>query len=385
MPANALFDTRFLNSARIQRILEIAGSTLERERPLTFLDRLNLVNANDDELFGRFTARSFAADIIADGQKAVVYEGGKVDIIVSALANIKEGQNLSQATLNLLSRLSQNNGRAVEEDQLFDWETRFGENLLQGVREAMNEMACAMMIDNYAYNRWGVILSGATWGMPANLKATVNPAWSLDAGVTSNAANAHPVQDIFAMDIVDQANYGFGPFTRVTMSTPAFFRMIETDEFKAKMTAFTGLNFALPAAASLTNDRGRMLEVAGRVLEKEVIIDDKVVRRQSADGTQPAPTRVLPVNKVLLDRTSNGPREWDFGNGEVTESVVASLLGAPVLGQNPRLEIGGAFGPLGYYTAQSADLNPPGVNGWAVARGWPRKHVFECSAVLTVW
>jgi hypothetical protein len=78
--------------------------------------------------------------------------------------------------------------------------------------------------------------------------------------------------------------------------------------------------------------------------------------------------------------------EWDWGNGVVTESIVSSLIGAPALGEAPaRLDLGGSYGPLGYYTAQSPDMNPPGVNGWAVARGWPRKHVLESSAVLTVW
>jgi hypothetical protein len=383
MPANALYDTRFLNSARIQRIIETSGSELEKNRPLTFLDRLSLVNATDDELFGRFTSRTFAADVITDGQKAVVYEGGKVDLLLNTLPNIKIGRNLDQAAINLLNRLMQF-PRAADEDALFDWETRFAENLLQGVRERMNEMACSMMLDAYSYSRFGVILAGATWGMPANLKATVSPAWSLDAGVTSNAANAKPVRDIFAMDRVDEANYGFGPFTRATMSTTAFFRMIETDEFKAKMQSITGLNYALPAAAVITEDRDRMLEAAGRILNKTITIDDKVIRTQSTAGAQTT-TRVLPENKVLLDRTNNGPREWDFGNGVVTESIIAALLGAPVVGENPRFDTGGAYGPLGYYTAQDEQMNPPGVNGWAVSRGWPRKHALECSAVLTVW
>lgn len=381
--AVTLFDNRFLNSVRLQRIIEAAGPILERERPLTFLDRLNLVNAADDELFGRFTSRIFAADVIADSQKAIVYEGGKVELFLTTLPNIKIGQNLSQATLNLLNRLMEV-PRATEEDALFDWETRFGETLVQGVRDRMNEMAAAMMIDAYSYDRWGVKLAGATWGMPANLKVTVSPAWSLDAGVTSNVANAKPLRDIQQLDLVDADNYGLGPFDRITMSSTAFHRMIETTEFQTKATAFTGLNFALAAAAFLTDDRTRMLELAGRILGKTIILDDKTIRTQNAAGTQTT-TRVLPANKVLLDRTSNGPREWDFGNGVVTESIVSSLIGAPVLGENPRMDLGGSYGPLGYYTAQAPDMNPPGVNGWAVARGFPRKHAFECSAVLTVW
>jgi hypothetical protein len=383
MPAG-LYDLRFLNSARLQRILEQAPAILERERPLTFLNRLNLINATDDELFGRFTSRLFAADVIADGQKAVVYEGGYVDLYLTSLANIKMGRNLDQAALNILNRLAQF-PRAQDEDAWFDWELRFAEVLLQGVRERMNEMACGMMLDAYSYDRFGVKLTGATWGMPSNLKVTVSPAWSLDAGVTSNAANAKPVRDIQLLDQVDADNYGLGPFDRMTLSWTAFSRMVETDEFKAKAAAFTGLYFALGATAFPTEDRERMRQLASRILGKEIVIDLKTVRTMSAAGVQTT-TRVLPVNKVLLDRASNGPRDWDFGNGVVTESLVAELIGTSVIGANPRmLGTGGAYGPVGYYTPQTADLNPPGINGWAVSRGFPRKHNLYSSAVLTVW
>ena len=385
MATGTLYDSRFLNSVRIQRIIETAMATLERERPLYYLDRLGLVNATDDELFGRFTSRVFAADILADGQKANVYEGGKVDLIISSLANFKVGLNLDQAALNLLQKLS-TIPRAQEEDAWLEWEMRFAETLLQGVRDSMNEVACAMMIDAYSYDRFGVKMSGATWGMPSNLKVTVSPAWSLDAGVTSNAANAKPVRDMQQLDLVDADNYGLGVFDRVTMSSTAFHRMIETTEFQQKAAPFTGLYFALAAGTGFsTEDREKMRQLAERVLGKEIVIDNKTTRRQNADGTQTT-TRALPANKVLLDRKSNGPREWDFGNGVLTESVVAEMLGrAPTLGRNPRMSVGGAYGPLGYYTLQSPDLNPPGVNGWACTRGWPRKHILESSAVLTVW
>jgi hypothetical protein len=382
--ATTLYDLRFLNSVRLQRILEQAPAILERERPLTFLDRLTLVNATDDELFGRFTSRLFAADVIADGQRAVVYEGGKVELVLTSLANIKMGQNLDQAALNILNRLAQL-PRAAEEDAWFDWELRFAETLVQGVRERMNELACGMMLDAYSYDRFGVKLTGATWGMPANLKVTVSPAWSLDAGVTSNAANAKPFRDIQRVDQVDADNYGLGMFDRMTMGWTAFSRMIETDEVKSKLTAITGLNFALAPAAFMTEDRERMRQLVGRALNKEIVIDLKTIRTQAADGSQTT-TKVLPENKVLLDRTNNGPRDWDFGNAVVTESLVADMVGNTILGQNPRmLGTGGAYGPLGYYTPQDPGLNPPGVNGWAVMRGFPRKANQYCSAVLTVW
>jgi hypothetical protein len=47
--------------------------------------------------------------------------------------------------------------------------------------------------------------------------------------------------------------------------------------------------------------------------------------------------------------------------------------------------LGGAqYGPIAYATPADANLNPPGVVYWGVARGFPRKHLLQASAVLTV-
>jgi hypothetical protein len=221
--------------------------------------------------------------------------------------------------------------------------------------------------------------------VPSNLNVTASPAWSLDSGVTSNAANAKPIRDIMNLDKVDEDNYGLGPFDRITMTTPAFDMMIGTDEFKAKLTAFTGLNFALSATAVLSEDRARMKDIVGRVLNKEIVLDNKTGRTQAEDGSISATSRILPNNKVLLDRTSNNPRDWDFGNGVVTESLVATLLGSPTLGENPALTSGGAYGPLGYWTPQDGQLNPPGAIAWGVFRGFPRRHNPRCAATITIW
>ncbi len=75
----------------------------------------------------------------------------------------------------------------------------------------------------------------------------------------------------------------------------------------------------------------------------------------------------------------------DWGNGIVTETIVAGVMGAPIIGDNPVFSMGGGYGPVGYYTPQAANLNPPGINGFAVVRGFPRKHVAESTAVLTAW
>jgi len=377
-------DNRLLNSLRIQRIIETRASQRERLRPLTFIDRLDLVNAMDDEIMGRATFKQLTADIIADGQKALVYESGAVELITNQLANIKIGQNVNQAQLNLMERLTNGPARAVEEDAFLTWEQRFGENLVQAVYERLNMMACAMMIDSFTYNRWGLNLTGFSWGMPSNLKVTVSPLWSLDGGTTANVANARPIRDILNMDRVDADYYGLGPFDRVTMSNKAFDIMTQSTEFLQRAQLFTGTGFTLGTNALNIEARELMRGLMGRILNKEVVIDDKTYRTANNAGAT-STTRVLPENKVLLDRTTNGANEWDWGNGVVTESIVAQLIGNTTLGENPAFRPGGSFGPLGYYTPQDVNMNPPGVNGWAVCRGFPRKHVPECSAVLTVF
>jgi peroxiredoxin family protein len=380
-----LLDNRFLNSARLQTIIETRASDLERMRPLTFLDRLTLVNAEDDDITGRFTARQVMADLIGDDQEAVVGEGGRVELVVTALANIKRGQNVSQSQLNAMERLRRGQARAAEEDALFDWEQRFVEWLLQAVRERMNQVACAMMLDTLSYDRMGLKFAGVTWGMPANLKVTVSPLWSLDAGANPTTANAKPIRDILNMDKVDADNYGAGPFDRITMSTQAFDLMTQTDDFRNRASLYVDAGFALSAGMLAVEDRDMMKNLMGRILGgKEIVIDDKTSREEINAGTTTS-ARVLPANKVILDRKSNGAREWDWGNGVVTESIVAGLIGDVTLGENPRMAEGGAYGPLAYYTAQNPSLNPPGVNGWAVVRGFPRKHDVECQAVLTVF
>jgi hypothetical protein len=378
---NGLTDQRFLDSARLRRIFELAGPRLERTRPLTFLNRLGMVNAADEDLVGKFTSREIAADIIADNQEANVYEGGKVDLVTTSLPNVKIGRGLDQGTINRLARLEEF-PRTQDEDAQMDWETRFAETLLMGVRDRLNYMACAMMLDNFDYSRWGIKLVGASWGMPSLLKVTPSALWSPDGGATANAS-AKPISDILKFDRIDADNYGLGKFDRVTMSSQAFDIMVQTDDFYKRAALFTGQAFAPTAGVLELEARTDMVNLAGRILRKEIVLDDKMIREKAAEGTMTT-TRVSPANKVLLDRAGNGSDDWDMGNGIVTESLVAKILGAPMLGDTSDVVAGGMYGPVGYYTGRPT-LNPPDLTGWAVSRSFPRKHNDFCSAVLTIW
>jgi hypothetical protein len=385
MPAG-LYDSRFLNSANLQKIIEVAASRLERERPLTYIDRLSSVNATDDEITGRFVTKLLAADVLAPDGKAMVYEAGQITLFVDQLAKLKFGRNFSENQLQQLDRLRHGLARRVESDAWFEFEMNFGANLLHGLRMRQNQLACAMMTDSLTINRLGLQLSALTWGMPNLLKVTVSPAWSTDGGTTSNVAAAFPVRDILTLDRVDADNYGLGPFDRVTMSSQALDIMTQTDDFRNRVSLYTGLAFPMAAGMLPKENRGAMIKLLSAALEgKEIVIDDAQIREQAADGTT-ATTRYLPANKVLVDRQSNGAQEWDWGNAILMESLVAELsAGGTVIGENLRMLAEGSYGPLAYYTAADAQLNPPGVNAWICSRGFPRKFIPEASAVLTVW
>jgi hypothetical protein len=373
----ALTQDRLLSSVRFNRIVGRLAAVLDVERPLNFLARVPLTPAFDDELTGRFTGRVLAADIVADDQEALVNESLSLDVVTHAAPNVKLGERLGQKLLTRLKQWEQGLYRNVQgENALADWENQLADKLVLGVRQRLNAMAAAMMIDSFSYDRFGVKLSGATWGMPPDLKTTVLIAWT-------NPTTATPISDILGVDAYTRVKYGI-VYDVVTMSTADFQLMIATTEFANKATLNVGgaAAFLLTPAALKTASIPDMLNLAGRILNKDIVLDDTTFNERSAAGTL-SQSRALPLGKVLLSRKEdegNG-RAYDMANGMVTETMVADMAGASSM-------VGGglpadAFGPIGYFTARP-DLNPPDVVCWAVARAFPRKFVPESTAVLTV-
>jgi hypothetical protein len=373
--AVGLVDARFLDSARINRVVQTLASSLEVQRPLVYLDRLNLNPADDDEILARFTGNIIAADIIADDQEAVVQDSGKVELSVHAIPNIKLGQRVGQAKLNMIRRLESVGGMAGEADQLMGWEQRFGAQLVTGVRQRLNALACAMMLDSADYNRMGIVLSGASWGMPAGLKVTPGTPWS-------TAASAAPIDDIFGMDQVATDAYGV-VYNKLTMSSAAFRYMVATTQFAQNASLKVNAGYLLAPTSLTTKDLRSMMGVAGQVLNKTIVIDDATYAERSNSGT-PSRRRYLPSNKVILSRAEDERDDnvMDIGNAVTTESLVGDV-NSGMIGENP-FAGGGQFGPVAYYTRRP-DLNPPDTVAWSVARAWPRKLVPEATAVLTVF
>jgi hypothetical protein len=361
---------RWLESGRFNMIVQTAASKLETSGwPLLFTDRVPMVDAFDDEIIGRFTQKVIAADIVMNDQEAVVQEAGRIDLITNELPNVKRGIRLGQQLLNRLDQIKQY-GTVLPRDTeamdnlFFD----IARNLLLGVRQRLNQLACGMLIDQLHYDRLGIKFDGV-WGMPANLKVT--------AGTTWDQTTATPITDILVLaNQVAPDNYGMR-YNRVTMSSKAFTYMTSTSEFISKSKTFYG--FDLGSAGLNVANRPAMQKVAGFLLDMEVEIYDAVIREKNEDGTTVA-TRVLPQNMVLLTNSDydNGTY-YDIANAVVTESIVASLTGeGPV-----DVRGGRQVGPIGYYSVRG-DLNPPDMTAWAVQRAVPRKHVPEASARIVV-
>src|ERR1041384_2155257 len=163
---------RFLDSARFNRIIATLASKLDLMRPLRFLNRTPLVPAYDDELIGYFTGQVFAADVIADDQEAVTYESGKVEVVATAIPNLKLGSHIPQSQINRMASMEARGSTVQEEDAQKMFENRRAENLIVGVRQRMNAMICAMWLDDMQYDRLGIKIVGS-FGQPSDLKVTL--------------------------------------------------------------------------------------------------------------------------------------------------------------------------------------------------------------------
>lgn len=359
-----------LQAARINAIIQGLQDVREIPAELSFLNRTPVVPADDGEIMGRFVGRLQIADIIADDQQAVPYEAGKVVLEANAIPNLKVGALVSQAKLNQLAAIQTGQARASERNAYTDYENRLLTNCLIGVNQRQEQLIVAMQTDSLTYDRLGIKISGATWGMPSDLKVTPSIAWT-DAG------NATPVNDLLALKLTARVRYS-KEYDRVTMSTSAFQYMVATTEFQAKARMFLAPN------VSYTNlplsDLGFQQSVAEAVLRMKIeLYDSRYWSIDSAGLQTSAP--YLPINLVVLSSTQddNKPMVMDFANGVTTESRVAGMVGNSLIG-----DLGGeARGPIGYATAP-ADLNPPNVTYWSVARGFPRKWQLQATAVLNV-
>jgi hypothetical protein len=358
---------QLLDSIRLNRLILDQSTRFNQQMPLRFLDRLRSVDADDGEIIATETAKIYAADIVADDQPAAVYAAGQLQLVTNVLPNLKVGLRVSQAMMQRLERIAAGAATRGDQDLFGAWQVQKAVQVVQGVRERMNVLACGMMIDSLNYDRLGIKFTG-TWGMPSALKVTVGVLWT-------DATNATPITDILTARQTAANTYGT-VLNRVTMSTADFLLMVATAQFKQQVTSL----LLAPLATTAFNPRDpRMLRWASELLQMEIVLEDKTFRTQGTDASETL-TRVLPLGKVLLDNNANdgSGADMDWGNAIVAESIVARLTG------DPDTFPGAQFGPFGYYTSGNADLNPPNLMVWGVTRGFPRKFNKFCTACLTV-
>ena len=366
---------RLLQAARLTAIMDELQDARELPKDLVWLKRTRIVDAVDSEIMARFVGRVLIADIIADDQKAVVYSSGKLKFESTAIPNLKLGMNMTQEMLNQLDALT--SGAVVRDKGIYSsYENRTIDGLLLGVRQRMEALIVAMLMDGFSYDRLGIKMENVTWGMPSDLKVTVSTPWT-------NHGSAKPVDDILYILLIGRVRYG-QTFNRVSMSTQAFREMIACDEFQAKARTVLAPNVSyvnLPLVA--LNKQKLIAEAVLSTDEMPVSIElrDERYWSQNEDGSlQSAPFQ--PINKVILTSTNddNDSMAWDFANGITSESIVSNLLKQSMIGNLS----GPTRGPITYATPTAANLNPPGITWWGVARGFPRKNRLQSSAVLTV-
>lgn len=365
---------QILEAMRINRIMQALQDVRNLPQELKFLARTPAVPATDGEILARYINRIQIADIVADDERAVTYSSGKMKFETYNIPNLKHGRALTQEEINMLNSIQQLGGLPSNDDGIFsNFENTIIDGLLLGIRQRMEALIIAMQIDTLTYDRLGIKNTGTpiTWGMPSDLNVTPSVTWD-------TAATATPVSDVLTLKRLAQVRYGI-QYNRITMSLAAFIYMVATTEFQTKSRMFLAPNVSFVNLP--TQNTQYMRTLAQNVLEVEELelYDARYWSQDSTGAIASAP--FLPITKVILSdsRSDNNPQIMDWASAIVTESIVSSMMRSSMVGR-----LGGIQrGPIAYATAPP-DLNPPNITYWGVARGFPRKHLLQATAVLTV-
>lgn len=359
-----------LENTRINGVFQGLLDPRVLAQTLAFSNRFQDVPAEDGEIMARFIGYVHIADLVADDQRAAVYSSGKFQFETANIPNIKVGSNATQAMLNQWLAIRQNN--AISNNQVstfFDMEARLMYNVKMGVAMRREVMLSAMLMDSMTYDRMGIKLTNASWGMPSDLKITPATPWT-------NAGSATPVDDILSTKLLARVRYGV-EYDHVIMSTPAFRLMIATTEFQNKAKLVPVVNLLGSYTPFSLNNIQQQQQIAESITGVTFELYDARYTAQNAAGAYVL-SPILDSNAVILTNKSffNNNSIWDFANGTVTETVVAAMGQEPIAGGISR-------GPVAYATFPE-NLNPPNITYWAVQRGFPRKHFLQANACLRI-
>jgi hypothetical protein len=362
--------TEILSVKRVNSVMMTLRDTRELPQDLIWTNRTPFVDAEDADIMARFTGNVIAADIIGDGQKAVVRSVGKFTLETLDIPNFKHGENFSQSKLQLLNRIAEGFASGQDMGLFTDFKNRSIDSLLLGIRQRQEAVIVACAIDAFDYSRLGIQISNASWGMPSDLKVTMSP-------LITDTSGSRFVNTVLALNATAREKYG-EVYDRLTMSTADFRLWIATDDFKNNSQLHYQQTF--PSNTFPSSNIETMKILAEKILMMEIEFYDARYWEQANDGSISS-SPFLPLGKVILSRKAddNSEERIAFKNGIVTESIVSQLSdgGAGMIGKFE----GPEFGPVAYTTAEH---NPPAMTNWAVARGWPGKKRLSSTAVITV-
>lgn len=368
----------YFNTVRVNRVMRKFQDVREVPQDLLFLRRTPVVPATDNEITARYVIRAQIADIITDDSPSVVYRNGRFDFITHSIPKIKHGVSYNEEIIRQIMALADNGIRAdagAGVDFLGNILDRAVENLLLGIRQRWEAMIIGMKLDSIHYDRLGVKIDAA-WGMFQDLKITTAVPWT-------DAANATPVNDLWAVKLLGRRRYG-KRYDRATMTTGAFQAMIATAEFQAKARSALAPNvsYAVIAPSNLQYQMTIAESITGMTIE----LYDGRYWSEDENGTRNS-YNLLPTNRVIVEEKAadNDPSSCDLANAVTTESVVGT--GLPNTG-NQMATGGGGFrggmvGPTAY-TYIPPNLDPVQMVLYGVARSFPRKWDQASNAVLTV-
>jgi hypothetical protein len=356
---------------RVTKILKTLDDVRLLPAALVWSGRTPEQNAVDGEIMARFRGRVQIADLIADDQKATVYNAGKFRFETTGIPNLKVGQLLTQEQLKQFEAIAAAGGLAATDPNgaLAQLENGIMDNILLGLRQRKESIAVARILDGFSYNRLGIKMDNVSFGMPADLKITPSAPWT-------DHTNGKPVTDILSLKEIAQVRYGI-VYDRMTIPLAAFREMIQCVEFQNSARLFLAPNVSF-VNLSVQNTE-QMINLAQNVLNLRVIETYDARYWSQDDAGNLTSSRFWPINKVALTDTGsdNNRAVADFARGLPTEVTVANMVPTGMIGRLPN----GTYGPIGY---ASGEHNPPQITYWGVDRGWTRKHVEQESAVITV-
>lgn len=357
-----------LQAARITRKMKALQDARTLPQQLTMLRRTPIVSAEEGELMVSFIGNPVIADLVADDQRAAVYSVGKFRTETHGAPNLKLGQMLTQSQIKLLRSLGINPSKFLAYD---DKENTILDQLLRGVRMRMEAISWARAMDGFSYRRLGIIMDNVTWGMPRDLKVT------LEVPITDHE-NCKIVTYINNLRRLAQVRYSI-IYDRISMSLAAFNEMISCTEFQTKARMYLAPNVSFVNLNTENTDD--MVALARRVLGVvEIELQDWRYWTQDEIGALTSEP-YMPINKFVFSARMNDNDSLvaDFANGVPAEVDVSNLVrgSGGIIGALPA----DAYGPVGY---AEGSLNPPQITYWGVGRGWGRKHMKQETAVMTV-